>query len=128
MLALQHALRYFALVFGAGFLLAFIRIPLLVPRFGARTAELIEMPVMLIVIALASRWIANRANSQNLLAIGMLALIFMVAAELTVVALTGGGSPIQYIAAKDPVSGVAYLASLIVFSLAPWAWSKRLRA
>jgi hypothetical protein len=128
MLVVQHALRYFALVFGAGFLLAFIRIPFLVPRFGVRTAELIEMPVMLIVIALASRWIARRTGSRNALPTGMLALIFIVAAELAVAALTGGGSPIRYIAAKDPVSGAAYLASLIVFSLAPWAWTKRLRA
>ena len=86
------------------------------------------MPVMLIVIALASRWISHLAKSRNTLATGMLALVFMVVAELAVAALTGGGSPIQYIAAKDPVSGAAYLASLVIFSLAPWAWTKKLNA
>jgi hypothetical protein len=126
--AFPDALRYFALVFGAGFLLAFIRIPLLVPRYGVRIAELIEIPVMLVVIAFASRWIERRATYRNLLATGILALIFMLAAELTGAALTGGGSPLAYVAAKDPVSGSAYLVSLIVFALAPWAWSKKSRA
>mgnify|MGYP000334779159 CR=1 FL=1 len=34
---------YFLQVFGTGFALAFIRIPVLVPRFGVRTAELMEV-------------------------------------------------------------------------------------
>ena len=42
---------YFALVFGAGFVMGAIRVPLLVPRLGERVAELIEMPFMCIVIA-----------------------------------------------------------------------------
>jgi len=47
---LKVGLVYFVLVFGAGFALAFVRIPLIVPRFGIRTAELMEAPVMLAVI------------------------------------------------------------------------------
>jgi hypothetical protein len=35
---LKAGTLYFALVFGAGFLLGAIRVPLLVPRFGERTA------------------------------------------------------------------------------------------
>ena len=128
MLALRDALRYFALVFGAGFLLAFVRIPLLVPRYGVRVAELLEIPVMLLVIALASRWVQRRARHRHLLATGMFALFFMIAAELGVAVLAAGNSPVAYIAAKDPVSGTVYLASLIIFSLAPLAWSKALRA
>ena len=41
---------YFALVFGAGFVLGVLRISFLVPRFGERLAELAEMPLMLLVI------------------------------------------------------------------------------
>jgi hypothetical protein len=40
---------YFALVFGAGFVLGTIRTLLVVPRVGTRRAELMEMPIMLLV-------------------------------------------------------------------------------
>ena len=45
----------FLLVFGAGFALALVRLPVLVPTFGVRVAELMEMPWMLAVIIWASR-------------------------------------------------------------------------
>lgn len=41
----KSGVAYFGLVFGAGFLLGCIRVPFLVPRLGARVAELLEMPV-----------------------------------------------------------------------------------
>ena len=84
---LSQALRYFGIVFAAGFALAFVRIPFLVPRYGVRAAELIEIPVMLVVIALASRWLQRRNASLSgprLLAIGGIAFVLMVAAELGV--------------------------------------------
>ena len=49
---LKAATVYFALVFGAGFVLGPIRILLVVPRLGGRIAELIEFPVMLLVFAI----------------------------------------------------------------------------
>ena len=39
----KTGLIYLLLVFGTGFALAFIRIPFLVPRFGVRAAELMEI-------------------------------------------------------------------------------------
>jgi hypothetical protein len=50
---LKAALAYFALVFGAGFLLGPIRILFIVPRFGVLVAELMEYPLMLVVIVAA---------------------------------------------------------------------------
>jgi len=43
---LRTAARYFAIVFGVGFVLGAVRVPLLVPRLGERVAELAEMPLM----------------------------------------------------------------------------------
>jgi hypothetical protein len=51
---LKAALLYFAIVFGVGFVLGTIRTLWLVPRLGARAAELLEMPVMLVVIVVGS--------------------------------------------------------------------------
>lgn len=61
LIILKAAVVYFALVFGAGFVLGPIRILFLVPRFGVRLAELMEFPVMLVVIVLAARWLVRRA-------------------------------------------------------------------
>ena len=57
---LKAAAVYFVLVFGTGFVLGPIRILLLVPRFGVRVAELVEFPVMLVVIVLAARWLVRK--------------------------------------------------------------------
>ena len=51
---------YFLVVFGAGFVLGAIRVLWVVPRMGVRGAELLEMPIMLIVTVLAARWVVRR--------------------------------------------------------------------
>ena len=128
MLILKAGLGYFLLVFGAGFLLAFVRIPFLVPAFGIRTAELMETPVMLAVIVWASRRLARRHPELprlSRLAAGLLALACLIVAELAVAYVLGARSPGQYIASRDPVSGSVYLASLVFFAVAPVLWNIR---
>ena len=122
---LKAGLVYFLWVFGAGFALALVRVPFLVPRWGARTAELIEMPVMLAVIAWASWRLARRhaglGRPARLLA-GGIALALLIAAELLVAHGQGLRSWAEVIASRDPVSGGVYLASLLVSALAPACW------
>lgn len=62
MKTLKAGLFYFALVFGAGFVLGTIRILWIVPNFGTRTAELMETPIMLVVIIFAALWIVRRSG------------------------------------------------------------------
>lgn len=57
---LKAGTLYFALAFGAGFVLVSIRLLWRVPRFGTRAAELAEAPMMLVVTILAARWVARR--------------------------------------------------------------------
>ena len=57
---LKAGVFYFALVFGAGFVLGPMRILWVVPRFGVRMAELLETPIMLVVTIFAARWIVRR--------------------------------------------------------------------
>lgn len=119
----RNALLYFALVFGAGFLLALIRIPLLVPRLGVRAAELIEMPIMLAVIFFAARWMVRRspqlATHAARLEVGCIALGLLLLTEFSVVLWLQGFSVRDAIASRDPVSGAAYALSLMVFALMP---------
>ena len=127
---LKAGLVYFLLVFGTGFALAFIRIPFLVPAFGARTAELMETPVMLVVIVWASRRLAHQhpeLSRRRRLAAGFFAFVCLAVAELAVAYFLGARSPSQYIASRDPVSGSVYLASVVFFALAPALWNNRAR-
>jgi hypothetical protein len=57
---LKAGALYFALVFGAGFVLGTIRSLWIVPRLGTRMSELTETPIMLVIIILAARWIVRR--------------------------------------------------------------------
>lgn len=120
---LKSAVLYFAIVFGAGFLLALIRIPWLVPRFGARIAELIEMPIMLLVIFFAARWMVRHrlaaATKATRLAVGVIALSLLLLTEFSLVLWLQGLSLHEAIAQRDPVSGAAYALSLVVFALMP---------
>ena len=120
---LNAALQYFACVFGAGFVLGAIRVPLLVPRLGVRTAELIEMPLMLVVIVLAARWVVRRHALAPTLAerlgVGVLALALLLGAEFGLVLQLQGGTIAGYLASRDPVSGSVYAAMLIVFAVMP---------
>ncbi len=120
---IKAGLCYFALVFGTGFVLGSIRVPFLVPRLGVRAAELIEMPLMLVAIVVAARYVANRfalaPSCRTRLATGCLALALLIAAELLLTVVIQDQSIAQYIASRDPVSGGVYLAMLLLFALMP---------
>jgi hypothetical protein len=119
----RPAAAYFALVFGAGFLLGMIRVPFLVPRLGERLAELLEMPIQFIVIVFAARFVARRfslpARTSVRLGVGMVALCLTLVAELLLAVALAGRSVGEYIASRDPVSGSVYLVMLVVFALMP---------
>lgn len=120
---IKAGVLYFLIVFSAGFLLGTVRTLFIVPRLGARTAELIETPIMIAVSFLAAQWIIRRLAvpfvlSQRL-GIGATALVLLLAAEFGFVLWLRGISLQQYFGARDPVSGTVYYLSLVVFALAP---------
>ncbi len=121
--ALKAAAAYFGIVFGAGFLLGCIRVPLIVPRLGARTAELLEMPIQLVVIVLAARFVVRRfsvpSEPRMRLGVGWLALGLAVAAELLLAMAISGQSVGAYLAGRDRVSGSAFLVVLVIFAMMP---------
>jgi hypothetical protein len=113
---------YFAIVFGIGFLLGLVRVPLLEPRLGVRWAELVEMPLMLIAIILAARFVVrkeSKLSGTTSLGIGVCALALLLVAELTFVLTVRGITLADYIAGRDPVSGTVYLLMLCLMMLMP---------
>jgi len=120
---LKDGALYFGLVFGCGFVLGPIRILWAVPRFGERIAELMETPIMLVVVILSARWIVRRPDAplqaSRRLAVGLVALGFLLAAELTVVLGLRGLTLSEYFASRDPVAGTVYIVMLGLFALMP---------
>lgn len=123
MRSFKPAALYFALVLGAGFVLGSIRVPLLVPRLGERYAELLEMPIMFLVIVMAARYVVRRFSLPARLAVrlqmGFAALGMSVLAELLLATVLQGRSLAAFIASRDPVSGSVYLGMLLLFALMP---------
>jgi hypothetical protein len=120
---LKAGLLYFALIFGVGFVLGTVRTLWIVPRFGTRIAELMEMPVMFVVTVLAARWVARRLclppAPATRLGVGFVALAFLLISEFSFV-LWLRGLPIgEYLANRDPVAGTAYIVMLGAFSVMP---------
>jgi hypothetical protein len=134
MRTLKAAMLYFVLVFGSGFLLGPIRILWLVPRLGARMAELIEAPIMLVIILVAARWVVNRCavapTRANWLGVGFIALLLLLMAEFSLVLWLRHTSIKAYLTGRDPVSGAVYYAELAIFAVVPlvmreWSRDKR---
>lgn len=129
MTVLKAGALYFALTFGAGFVLGTIRVLWLLPRLGERTAELLETPVMLVVIILAARWVARRLHVPTAaavrLAMGLIALALLLAVEFSVVLWLRGLTIDEYFAGRDPVAEAVYVLMLGVFVVMPLLVARR---
>ena len=126
---MKAGVLYFALAFGAGFVLGPIRILWVVPRFGTRIAELMEAPIMFVVIIVAARWIVRRLAVPYTLSIrlgmGCVALGLLLVAEFTLVLWLRGLSISDYLASRDLVSGKVYYVILGVFAIMPLLVARR---
>ena len=120
---------YFVLVFAVGFVLGAIRTMWIVPRIGARRAELTETPIMLVVSIVAARWTVLRLAVSHMVSarigMGCIALVLMLVAEFGLVLWMRGMSIRQYLAARDPVSGTVYYLLLAVFAIMPILVARR---
>jgi hypothetical protein len=120
---------YFALVFGAGFVLGPIRILWVAPRLGARVAELLEAPIMLAITIVAARSIVRRlavpSTLSSRLGMGGSALGLMLIAEFTLVLWLRGLSIREYLAGRDAVAGTVYYVMLASFAIIPLLVARR---
>ncbi len=82
-----------------------------------------ETPIMLAVTIVAARWTVQRLAVPIALSIrlgmGGLALILLLVAEFGLVLWLRDISISEYLAKRDPISGTAYYAMLVVFAIMP---------
>jgi hypothetical protein len=90
---------------------------------GARTAELIEMPVMIGITWLAARWVTQKFSVPPergpRLSMGVMAGALLLLAEFTLVLRLRGLTLEEYFTTRDPVSGTAYYAAVLLLMLMP---------
>ena len=118
-----RGLAYFSIVFAMGFALGVPRVLYLESHFGARWAELLEAPLMLVAIFFSARFVTRRyPASRHLehLVSGGLALLVLLLVEFAVVLNIRGLDIGQYLAERDPIAGVVYICMLMVFAIMPW--------
>ena len=124
---LKAGILYFAIVFGAGFVLGIIRTLWVIPWVGARMAELMETPIMLAVTIVVAPWIVRRLSvpPTGRLGMGLVGLGLMLVAEFGLVLSLRGRSIREYFASRDPVSGTVYYLMLGVFAIMPLLAARR---
>lgn len=120
---LKAALVYFVIVFAAGSVFGPIRMLLVMPRLGERAAELLEAPLMLIVIIVAAKWIVGKfqlpPRAIYRLGAGVIAFIFGLVFELGLVWGLRGLTPAEYFTSRDAVAATVYYLLLMLFALMP---------
>ena len=126
---LRVGVLYFAIVFTAGFILGTLRVLFVVEQVGVRSAELIEIPFMLAISFVASRWLIHRFTISSRLAdritIGAVALGLLLIAEFGFVLWLQHMTFAEYVNSRDPVSGTAYVISLLTFAIFPLVVSRK---
>ena len=119
----KAALVYFCIVFGVGSLLGPIRVLVAVPRLGERMAELLEAPLMLLVIILGANWIVRRFHLPvgliYRLGTGVIAFMLGLVFEFGLVLALRGLSLREYFESRDPIAASVYYLTLVLFALMP---------
>jgi nitroimidazol reductase NimA-like FMN-containing flavoprotein (pyridoxamine 5'-phosphate oxidase superfamily) len=128
----KAALVYFLIVFGAGSVLGPIRILFVVPRLGERMAELLEMPLMLLVIILSAKWIVRRYQLQMhsiyRLGAGVIAFALGLIFEFGLVLRLRGLTLREYFESRDHFAASAYYLMLLLFASMPLLVKRHMRS
>ncbi len=120
----RAGLYYFALVFGAGFILGTVRELLITPHFGRALSILVEAPFMLLAIyvstCLVLKHIRINRTSISHISIGLIGFILILFSDFTI------GVKMRNISVHEQLNhfidpaGIIYLGLLLVFTTMPF--------
>jgi hypothetical protein len=110
-------------MFGVGWILGPIRELWAMPRFGRLTGVLLEAVIMLIAMAVSSRWVIRRFSVRrtfgSTISMGLVALGILVPAELAGVVWVRGLSLPEYLASFATAPGLVSLLMFLLFAAMP---------
>lgn len=115
-------LAYFAIVFATGFVMGPIRILGLEPMLGKTAAVLVEMPVLLMAMLFAARFVPRRfriSAVRELWLIGLGALALVLLADTLVGLFLRQQSFSAILLNFTTPAGMVYAASLLLFAAMP---------
>jgi hypothetical protein len=126
---IKAAALYFAIVFGAAFVFGVIRTLWVAPSVGETMAVLIEVPALIVVMAITARWVPYALNLSRsfipLAAMGLLALLLQQAGDFTVGLLVRGRSPADQLAYLLTPAGLIYVVAVLLFAAMPVLVNRR---
>ena len=121
---LRAGLAYFGIVFAIGFLLGAIRVTVLVPLVGELLAVLLEIPIVLTSAWLICRWLVRWLNVPpsigSRLAMGGLALVLLLVAEVVLSTLVFGNSMQEHFRSYLSFAHALGLAGQCAFGMFPF--------
>ncbi|MBS0374241.1 MAG: hypothetical protein JSR73_06645 [Proteobacteria bacterium] len=120
--AWRRGLEYGFAIYAAGFALGIVRSWLVAPRIGERRAQLLEVPLMLLIGFVLSGRVRDRlrgCTGGELLRAGALAIVVLLVLEAATGMLLRGGSVRDALINPDPVAGAAYYAALLFLLVLP---------
>ncbi|TVQ56675.1 MAG: hypothetical protein EA355_06395 [Rhodobacteraceae bacterium] len=129
MVTMQAGLIYFALVFVAGALVSVVRDVVLAPNIGLRLAELVEYPLLFLVIMGSANWTIHRFGLKGQrgprAVMGSVAFLLAVTIGALLVLLIRGQSLVEYAANRHPLTGAVYLMMLGLVAAMPLLVGRR---
>ena len=126
--ALRAGVAYALIVFAAGFCLGALRTLALAPRIGPTLAVLLETPIILAVSWIVARWCTRRfgvgATTPERAAMGVIAFVVLMGAELVMALLLFQRPFAAYLASFATASGAIGLVAQLGFAAIPWVQAR----
>jgi hypothetical protein len=126
---MMAGMLYFALVFGSTFVIESLQELWILPSFGQKTADVVEMPLTLLALIFGARWVVDRFSLPPLpgvrLTVGCVAVLCWLATEFIILLPLRSLIADGYVATRAPTMDSIPIEQLGVIAAMPFLVSYR---